>query len=392
MSDSFPAEFSFFHSARRVVCAWESLPRLAAFAEEFGCKRPALVVDAFFAKGAAVAQASEALAKGAGTKPVVVVVPAHEPDTDSIAKAAGELKQASPDMIVAIGGGSAMDTAKVARMLLSNPGTVEGISGFGKKLLPHASLFVCVPTTAGTGSEVSESAIGSKTGSDVKLIFRSPEMTANIALLDASLTMSCPPHVTAQSGYDALTHAVEAYVSKASSIMTDPIAVESFRLLSKWLVRAYREPTDRAARTWCLIASCQAAIAFNSANLGLAHAFAAPLGALHHVGHGLGNALALPVVTAFNAPSLGAKGEAIAAAFGTKTAAGAMSKVRHALDLDISLDKYVPDAEAREKVAQAASRSGQVRMNPRLADIDDLRAILEAMRTPTGGAEPAFTR
>ena len=249
-----------------------------------------------------------------------------------------------------------------------------------------------MPTTAGTGSEVSESAIGSKSGSDIKLIFRSPEMTANIALLDASLTVSCPSHVTAQSGYDALTHAVEAYASKAASIMTDPIAVESFRLLSKWLVRAYREPTDRAARTWCLIASCQAAIAFNSANLGLAHAFAAPLGALHHVGHGLGNALALPVVTAFNAPALGAKGETIAAAFGTKSAAEAMSKVRHALDLDISIDMYVPDADAREKVAQAASRSGQVRMNPRLADIDDLRAMLEAMRTPTGGAEPAFKR
>ncbi len=392
MSEGFPADFSFFHSTRRVVCAWESLTKLAALAEEFGCRRAVLVVDAFFADSPAVMLAGEALKKGTGAAPAKIVVPAHEPDTDSIALAAVSLAKASPDMVVAIGGGSAMDTAKVARMLLSNPGPVETISGFGKKLVPHASLFVCVPTTAGTGSEVSESAIASKSGSDVKLIFRSPDMTANVALLDASLTVSCPPRVTAQSGYDALTHAVEAYVSKASSIMTDPLAVESFRLLAKWLVRAYREPADRAARSWCLVASCQAAIAFNSANLGLAHAFAAPLGALHHVAHGLGNALALPVVTAFNQPILGAKGETIAAAFGTRTAAKAMSKVRHMLDLDLSLDEFVPDAAAREMVAQAASRSGQVRMNPRLADIDDLRAMLEAMRTPTGGAEPAFAR
>jgi len=385
MINNAPADFTFLHSARRVVHGWGALEKIGGFATEFAAKRPTLMVDAFFAGG-------EAAGRATGARPAVIAIPAHEPDTDSIAVAAAALAESAPDMIVAIGGGSAMDTAKIARMLLSNPGPVEAISGFGKTLAPHSSLFVCVPTTAGTGSEVSESAIASKSGSDVKLIFRSPEMTAQIALLDASLTVSCPPSVTAASGYDALTHAVEAYVSKASSVMTDPIAVESFRLLAKHLVRAYRDPEDRAARSWCLIASCQAAIAFNSANLGLAHAFAAPLGALHHVGHGLGNALALPVVTAFNAPALGEKGDVIARAFGAHTAAEAMSKMRFDLGLDLSVDQFVPDAESREKVAQAASRSGQLRMNPRLADIDDLRAILEAMRVPTGGLAPAFAR
>lgn len=392
MTDNVPAEFAFFHSTRRVIHGWGSLSKIGAIAEEFGCKRAALVVDAFFAGSEPVGRARDLLSKATGPVPAIVSVPAHEPDTDTIAAAAQGLAAAEPDMIVAIGGGSAMDTAKVARMLLSNPGPVEAISGFGKKLAPHASLFVCVPTTAGTGSEVSESAIASKAGSDVKLIFRSPDMTAQIALLDASLTVTCPATVTAASGYDALTHAIEAYVSKAATVMTDPLAAESFRLLSKWLVRAYRTPDDAAARSWCLIASCQAAIAFNSANLGLAHAFAAPLGALHHVAHGLGNALALPVVTAFNEPVLGAKGAAIAAAFEARTAAAAMSKIRFDLGLDLSVDEFVPDAAAREKVAQAASRSGQVRMNPRLADLDDLRAILEAMRTPTGGGAPAFAR
>lgn len=385
-------EFVFFHSARRVIHAEGALGKLAELAKSFGCSRAVLAIDAVFANGPIEARAVEALKAGTGLAPAVVRVPSHEPDTASIEAVAKAFEAASPDMIVAVGGGSTMDTAKVARLLLSNPGPAEAISGFGKTLRPHASLFVCAPTTAGTGSEVSESAISSKPGGEVKLIYRSPEMTAQVALLDPTLSVSAPAFVTAQSGYDAITHAVEAYVSNASSVMTDPFAVESFRLLAEWLPRAYREPENLAARSACLIASCQAAIAFNSANLGLAHAYAAPLGALHHVAHGLGNALALPVVTAFNEPKLGAKGETIAAAFGAKSAAQAMGKVRAQIGLDLSIDKYVPDADARAKVAAAAMRSGQVRMNPRLATLDDALAMIEAMRTPTGGDAPAFVR
>jgi alcohol dehydrogenase len=384
------ADFVFFHSARRVVHAAGALDRLAAIAKEFGCTRPALVIDGFFVGGPVAERAVAALKLGTGMAPAIVAVPTHEPTSDTIETAAKALAAADPDLIVAVGGGSAMDTAKVARLLLSNPGSAEAISGFGKTLRPHRSLFVCAPTTAGTGSEVSESAIASKSGSEIKLIFRSPEMTASIALLDPTLTVSCPAVVTAQSGYDAVTHAVEAYVSNAASVMTDPFAVEAFRLLAKWLPVAYREPENLAARSACLIASCQAAIAFNSANLGLAHAFAAPLGAMHGVAHGLGNALALPIVTAFNEPALGAKGAVIAAAFGTATASAAMSKLRHTIGLDLSLDRYVPDDAAREKVAQAAMRSGQVKMNPRLATIEQARAMLAAMRTPTGGEALTF--
>jgi len=170
--------------------------------------------------------------------------------------------------------------------------------------------------------------------------------------------------------------------------MTDPLAHAAMQLLARWLPVAYREPENQAARTWCLIASAQAAIAFNSANLGLAHAISAPLGAQLHVGHGLGNALALPAVTACDEPVLGAKGREIARIFESGSAAAAMSQLRHRLDLDCSLDDYVPDDAARERIAQAAMKSGQVRMNPRQATIEHMRAILQAMRTPSGGAEP----
>ena len=381
-----PQAFSFVHSNRRIISAWGGLDKLGDLAKEAGTSRPAVVMDGFFENSEMAARVGAMLQAACGKPAAFHFVPAHEPDTVTIEACAASLAAASPDFIVAIGGGSAMDTAKVARLLLSNPGTAESVSGFGKRFKPHASLLVAVPTTAGTGSEVSESAVAGKPDSDIKLIFRSQEMTPQIALLDASLCVSAPATVTAASGYDAVTHAVEAYVSKAASIMSDPFAESAMRLLGQWLVTAYKEPAHPAARSWCLIASCQAAIAFNSANLGLAHAIAAPLGALHHVAHGLGNALALPAVTAYNEASMGAKAAVVARAFGAVTAAEGLARLRHALDLDLSLDRFVPGDEAREKVAQAAMKSGQVRMNPRLATIEDMRAILEAMRTPNGGA------
>jgi alcohol dehydrogenase class IV len=188
-----------------------------------------------------------------------------------------------------------------------------------------------------------------------------------------------------------VTHAVEAYVSKASSVMTDPLAESAMRLLGKWLPIAYKEPTHQDARSWCLVASCQAAIAFNSANLGLAHALAAPLGALHHIGHGLGNALALPSVAVFNEVAMGPKAAVVASAFGGATAAAGLSRLRWLLDLDLGLDGFVKTDDAREQLAQAAMKSGQVRMNPRLATIDDMRAIIQAMRSPTGGVVPQLS-
>lgn len=385
-----PQSFNFVHSNRRIVSGAGTIGSLGEMVKSAGASRPALVMDAYFHDKTLAEELSRQLLTACGTKPVVHFVPAHEPDVETVEACVQVVHEGNPDVIVAVGGGSTMDTAKVARLLLSNPGAVESIAGFGKTFKPHASLLIAVPTTAGTGSEVSESAIAGKPGSDVKLIFRSQDMTPHIALLDGSLGVTAPPHVTASSGYDAVTHAVEAYVSKAASVMTDPFAESAMRLLGKWLPIAFREPANEDARGWCLIASCQAAIAFNSANLGLAHAIAAPLGALHHVNHGLGNALALPAVAAYNELAMGAKAAVVARAFGAASAAHGLSKLRRSLNLDLSLDEFVPDQAARDILAGAAMRSGQVRMNPRLPTIEHMSAIIEAMRTPTQGEVPTI--
>jgi alcohol dehydrogenase len=382
------APFTFVHSNRRVVYAPGALDRLADLVKESGLERAAVVLDAYFMTTPLRARLDALLREATGASPAFHGVPAHEPDTETIDACRNALIAADPDLVVAVGGGSAMDTAKVARMLLANPGPVEGIAGFGKRMNAHRSLCVCVPTTAGTGSEVSESAIAGKPGHDIKLIFRSQDMTPQVALLDPQLAVTAPPLVTATAGYDAVTHAVESYVSKMASVMTDPYAVSAMELLARWLPVAYREPENLAARGGCLVGSMQAAIAFNSANLGLAHAISAPLGAQLHVAHGMGNALALPYVTAYNEPALGEKGARVARIFGGRSAAEGMARIRRAVELDLSLDRFVPDAAAREKVAQSAMKSGQVKMNPRLATVEHMRAILEAMRSPTGDGAP----
>jgi alcohol dehydrogenase class IV len=380
--------FAFVHSNRRLLYGWGAIAKLADVARELERRRPAIVIDAFFAGTSAARDLAALLRDACGSDPAVHAVPAHEPDVETVEACRAALAAADPDLIVALGGGSAMDTAKIARMLLANPGPVEAIAGFGKRLAPHASLLAAVPTTAGTGSEVSESAIAGKAGLEMKLIFRSQDMTPQVAVLDPALSVSAPPAVTAYSGYDAVTHAVEAYVSRMASPMTDPLAVSAMELLAAWLPIAYREPEHRDARGACLIASAQAAIAFNSANLGLAHAFSAPLGAQLHVAHGLGNALALPYVMAFNESVVGRKAAVIARIFGGESAAHGLARLRREVGLDLSLDDYVPDAAARERIAQSAAKSGQVKMNPRLADMDDLRRLLEGMRRTTGDGPP----
>lgn len=382
--------FVFVHSNRRIISQWGGLDKLPDLVREHRATRCAVVMDGYFQGGEVAERIKGLLGDAAGAAPFMHFVPTHEPDTESVEACAAALQGHRPDFIVAVGGGSAMDTAKIARLILANPGSAESVSGFGKTFAPHASVLVAIPTTAGTGSEVSESAIAGKAGSDIKLIFRSQEMTPHVALLDASLSVSAPAKVTATSGYDAVTHAVEAYVSKSASVMTDPIAEAAMLLLGRWLPVAYREPGHQEARMACLVASCQAAIAFNSANLGLAHAFAAPLGALFHVPHGLGNALALPVVAAYNESAMGAKAATVARAFGGANAAEGLARLRLQLDLDLSLDEFVTSDDDREKLAAAALRSGQVKMNPRLASIEDLRAMVQAMRKPTGNNAPTL--
>lgn len=374
------ANWMFLHSAREVAVGSGCLSRAKELALKQGCRRPALVLDPWFNGTPAVLGLMAELADACGTAPAVHVVTPGEPDLAAVEAVRAALHAANPDLVLVLGGGSAMDAAKVGRMLVSNPGPPEAIAGaMGKKMHPHDSLFIAVPTTAGTGSEVSESAVISVPGGDYKMIFRSPDMTPHAALLDPVLGTTAPAGVTAASGLDAVTHAVEAFWSRAANPVTDMLAREAMRMLADSLPRAYGQPDDLQARETCLVGSMLAAMAFNSANLGLAHAVSGALGALHHVPHGIGNALALPHVAAFNQGATPEKAAEVGRIFGGGTAAEALFRMRARLGLDVSLDTLVQPT-ALDGVAAGAMRSGQLRMNPRPASQDDIRTLLEQMR------------
>ena len=390
---SAPEPFVFRHSTRRIIYATGALASIGEFVQARRLRRVALVIDGFFLDSE-VCNRVHGLVERDGAEFTVYALPDHEPDTNSVEDCRRFLAQFSPDCVLAIGGGSTMDTAKVARILLSNPGEVADAAGFDREFLPHSSLFVCMPTTAGTGSEVSEMAVVSLVGSDVKLRYRSQNMTAEVAVLDPELTVTAPPSVTASCGFDALTHAVEGFVSRLASPMTDPYTIDAVRRLARWLPIAYAEPENIAARGQCLLASTLAACAFNSTQLGLAHAIAAPLGALHHVAHGVANALALPAVAAFNTPCLGEKGPVLAEALGSgavgsRDAASGIAALRERLSLDRGLDEIVETDGEREAIAAAALKSGNIATNPREPTLDDIRVVVSAMREPLRGTPPA---
>jgi len=375
----------FVHSAREVMAGAGCLGRAAELARREGRRRPALVLDPWFAGTPTALGLAAELQEACGTAAAIHVVPPGEPDLAAVEGVRAALHAADPDIVLVLGGGSAMDAAKVGRMLVSNPGPPEAIAGAaGKPMRPHGSLFIAVPTTAGTGSEVSESAVISVSGGDYKMIFRSPEMTPHAALLDPVLGVTAPLGVTAASGLDAVTHAVEAYWSRAANPVTDMLALQAMRLLADSLPRAYGQPDDLPAREACLVGSMLAAMAFNSAHLGLAHAVSGALGALHEVPHGIGNALALPHVALFNQDAAPAKAAEIARIFGGGTAAEALFRLRARLGLDLGLDTLVPP-HALDGVAAGAMRSGQLRINPRPASQDDIRALLERMRGAGSG-------
>jgi alcohol dehydrogenase class IV len=205
------------------------------------------------------------------------------------------------NLIIAIGGGSVIDTAKVANILIKKGGRVEDHMGAyllkpSEKLLPS----IYIPTTAGTGSEVTKVAVIADPVNDVKLPFAEDQFLPQLAILDPEMTVSMPPKLTAATGMDALTHAIEAYVDKEHSPASDALALHAMKLLSANILQACAHPDDLEARGGMLVGSFLAGVAFSHSMVGMAHGIAHALGGVYHIPHGLANALVLPEVMAHN--------------------------------------------------------------------------------------------
>jgi len=287
------------------------------------------------------------------------------PDTgvEVIDEGARMAKERGCDGLISVGGGSAIDTAKGMAIVITEGGSIrdhQGSSRLSRRQTPH----IAVPTTAGTGSEVSLYIVVKDQRAHEKMHFMDDRIIPDVAILDPSVTVAMPPQLTAATGMDALTHAIEAYTSINKNPVADGLALQAIRLIARHLPRAVTEPNDKVARGQMLIAANVAGMAFNSTGVGLVHAMAHVVGARHGVHHGTANAICLPHVIRFNADELGACYRDVAEALGVD-----------ARDLG--------DEMAGEAAAQAVAQlSARVQLPPRLRDVGvpegDLDACAEA--------------
>ncbi|WP_409420299.1 iron-containing alcohol dehydrogenase [Pseudaeromonas sp. ZJS20] len=240
--------------------------------------------------------------------------------TDKVANAAMAAWQAGDcDALVGFGGGSAMDTAKAVRALVANPDkTIYDFEGIGK-VAKVGPFMACISTTSGTAAEVTSNAVITDTRRKVKMVIIDPALIPDIAVNDPSLMTGLPASVTAATGMDALTHAIEAYVSIGAHPLTDHSALAAIKVIAQYLPQAVDQGKDLVAREMMAHGQFLAGMAFNSAGLGYVHSLAHQPGATHNLPHGVCNAILLPVVCEFNLPVKEARFADIAVAMGVDT-------------------------------------------------------------------------
>ena len=297
-----------FATATRIIFGQGTIQEVASLAAEMGSR-------AFVVTGRTCQRAEPLLEQlnKQGIKCVTFNVPG-EPTT-TIAKAAVEqARQAKSDLVISIGGGSVLDTGKVIAAMLTNSGELEDyleVVGRGKPLTRSPAPHIAIPTTAGTGAEVTRNAVLGVPEHQVKVSMRSPFMLPRLAVVDPVLTYSMPPTVTADTGLDALTQLLEVYVSNKANALTDGICREGLKRAARSLRRAYENGSNRAAREDMAIASLFGGLGLANAKLGAVHGFAGPLGGMISAPHGVICARLLPIVFEANVQALQRRAPAV---------------------------------------------------------------------------------
>jgi alcohol dehydrogenase class IV len=304
-----------------------------------------------------------------------------------ITEATEQLRDSGCDVVVGIGGGSSLDTAKAVAVLATSGGNILDYVGIGNvktKPLP----VIAVPTTAGTGSEVTLWSVFTNESTRLKVAIGSLLVYPSVALCDPELTLGLPPFVTAMTGMDALTHAIECYTNNACQPISGALALQAIELIGQHLRRAVQDGSDRRARSAMLLASTMAAMAMNSTRLGLVHALAMPLGSWNlRVPHGAANAVTLPVVMRFNCTARPEQFANVARALGepihkwsvedaAAEAPDAVERLARDIGIPRGLRYFGVGEEHVPKVVEEAMKSGNVIVNPRPATDEDLSRIL----------------
>lgn len=361
--------------------------QLARVLKELDCNRPLIVTDRMMVELGYVARIAGQLEE-AGIASQCFPDTLPEPTAASIRAGVEMVREGDFDSIVALGGGSPIDSAKAIGILGKFGGEMRDYR-FPRDVSEAGLPLIAIPTTAGTGSEATRFTIITDETSDEKMLCAGLGFMPIAALIDYELTLSLPPRVTADTGIDALTHAIEAYVSRKASLYSDAQALEAMRLLAPNLRAAFNEPGNRAAREAMMLGATLAGIAFSNASVALVHGMSRPIGAFFHVPHGLSNAMLLPAITAFSIPAAPERYADCARAMGVAAQTDSVEVANDKLLAElraINQELKVPSPEQfgitrerffelRATMARQALASGSPGNNPRVpteAEIIDL--------------------
>ncbi|MBM3833833.1 MAG: iron-containing alcohol dehydrogenase [Verrucomicrobia bacterium] len=269
--------------------------QLATQVGRLGGRRALIVTDATMARTGLAARCTEQLA-AANVSVAVFAGVQPDPTDKNVCDGLALLRNEKCDLVIGLGGGSPMDAAKVIAVAATNDVPIREFAGYHRVAKPGLPLLL-IPTTAGTGSEVTKVAVITDTERDIKMMMLDAHLLARVALVDYELSLTMPASLTAHVGVDTLTHGIEAFVSRKANALTDPLAAECIRLTAANLFTAWQEPNNRTAREAMMLAACLGGMAFANSSVCLVHGMSRPIGAIFHLAHGLSNALLLPEIT-----------------------------------------------------------------------------------------------
>ena len=383
-------------SPRLILVGGGTVREIAGVLEKLGVSRPLIVTDPFMVSSGLVRRVLEPL-EAAGIAAAVFSDTIPEPTDTIVVAGLAALRAGDYDCLIGFGGGSPIDTAKAMSILATGDAPMSAYK------VPHAAdraklPIIAIPTTAGTGSEATRFTVITDALRDEKMLIAGLGALPMAAIVDYELTFSVPKRTTADTGVDALSHALEAYVSRRANPFSDALALAAMALIGANLRTAYHEPTNAAAREAMMLGAMQAGIAFTNASVALVHGMSRPIGAHFHVPHGLSNAMLLPAVTRFSIPAATGRyadaGRAIGFATGADSNEAAAEKLADGLAaLNTELSVPTPsgfgiDSAAwhakLDLMADQALASGSPANNPRVPDKAEIIALYTAVWAANG--------
>ena len=374
---------------RTMMVGRGAISRIGSLLAEFGVSRPVIVTDSYFAGRGTMRSIIGGL-EAAGVAPALWSSTVPDPTSNSLVGCVEAARAHRADSVIGVGGGSSIDTAKAVALQSVQGGKMRDYKAPRHNVGPALPV-VAVPTTAGSGSEVTQFTIITDDATDEKMLCAGPAFLPVAAIVDADLTVSMPPRLTADTGIDALTHAIEAYVSKKANPFSDSLALVAIKTIGRALRGVYADGADIALRGQMALAATQAGIAFSNASVALVHGMSRPIGAHFHVAHGLSNAMLLPAVTAFSASGAASRYADCARDFGVATvrdsdaiAAAKLVDALQALCVDLHVPTPMEYGIDRAKwesliptMADQALASGSPANNPRVPTAEQIGQLYE---------------